>query len=205
MVLSGWKYAHVCVEKTQLPLQPTPNRTNTRTHTYAHGRQSVDKHVHPEPSRRGAAAESEVVTPHQHPSKGGKRRGEETATANINVMLSNAEELRVRVNVMGGRGRIGEGLGLTWRSQICSGLLPMLYKIDRNPDWNVFLNMALGLAVDGGWLRADRPSPSRITTSKPTQTVGLAHARKHSHTQVRTRTHQEYPHNQGQRGGLCGS
>ena len=30
---------------------------------------------------------------------------------------------------------------LTFLSQICSGLLPMLYKMDRNPDWNVFLNI----------------------------------------------------------------
>eukprot|EP01047_Picozoa_sp_COSAG01_P068099 COSAG01_NODE_9766_length_2347_cov_31.477333_3_plen_79_part_00 len=27
-------------------------------------------------------------------------------------------------------------------SQICRGLLPMLYRMDRNPDWKVFLNMA---------------------------------------------------------------
>lgn len=26
-------------------------------------------------------------------------------------------------------------------SQICNGLLPMLYKMDKNPDWKVFLNM----------------------------------------------------------------
>jgi hypothetical protein len=26
-------------------------------------------------------------------------------------------------------------------SQICSGLLPMLYKMDKNPDWKVFLNI----------------------------------------------------------------
>ena len=36
-------------------------------------------------------------------------------------------------------------------SQICSGLLPMLYRIDRKPDWNVFLNMA---AVATGGTRA---------------------------------------------------
>lgn len=29
----------------------------------------------------------------------------------------------------------------TFLSQICNGLLPILYKIDKNPDWNVFLNM----------------------------------------------------------------
>lgn len=26
-------------------------------------------------------------------------------------------------------------------SQICSGLLPMLYSTERNPDWKVFLNI----------------------------------------------------------------
>lgn len=31
---------------------------------------------------------------------------------------------------------------LTFLSHICKGLLPMLYKIDKNPLWNVFLNMA---------------------------------------------------------------
>ena len=30
---------------------------------------------------------------------------------------------------------------LTFLSQICSGLLPMLYKMDKNPDWKVFLNI----------------------------------------------------------------
>ena len=30
---------------------------------------------------------------------------------------------------------------LPFLSHICSGLLPMLYKMDRNPDWKVFLNM----------------------------------------------------------------
>ena len=30
---------------------------------------------------------------------------------------------------------------LTFLSHICNGLLPMLYKIDKNPLWNVFLNM----------------------------------------------------------------
>jgi hypothetical protein len=30
---------------------------------------------------------------------------------------------------------------LTFLSHICSGLLPMLYKIDKNPDWKVFLNI----------------------------------------------------------------
>jgi len=30
---------------------------------------------------------------------------------------------------------------LTFLSHICKGLLPMLYKIDKNPLWNVFLNM----------------------------------------------------------------
>ena len=29
----------------------------------------------------------------------------------------------------------------TFLSHICSGLLPMLYNIDRNPLWNVFLNI----------------------------------------------------------------
>ena len=29
----------------------------------------------------------------------------------------------------------------TCLSHICSGLLPILYRIDRNPDWNVFLNI----------------------------------------------------------------
>lgn len=29
----------------------------------------------------------------------------------------------------------------TFLSHNCNGLLPMLYKIDRKPDWNVFLNM----------------------------------------------------------------
>jgi hypothetical protein len=28
-------------------------------------------------------------------------------------------------------------------SQIYNGLLPMLYKIDKNPDWKVFLNINL--------------------------------------------------------------
>jgi len=32
---------------------------------------------------------------------------------------------------------------LTFLSQICSGLLPMLYRIDKNPLWNVFLNIFL--------------------------------------------------------------
>ena len=30
---------------------------------------------------------------------------------------------------------------LTFLSQICNGLLPMLYKTDRKPLWNVFLNI----------------------------------------------------------------
>ena len=30
---------------------------------------------------------------------------------------------------------------LTFLSHICSGLLPMLYRMDRKPDWNVFLNI----------------------------------------------------------------
>jgi hypothetical protein len=30
----------------------------------------------------------------------------------------------------------------TCLSHICNGLLPILYRIDRNPDWNVFLNIA---------------------------------------------------------------
>ena len=30
---------------------------------------------------------------------------------------------------------------LTFLSHICSGLLPILYKMDKNPLWNVFLNM----------------------------------------------------------------
>lgn len=29
----------------------------------------------------------------------------------------------------------------TFFSQICNGLLPILYSIERNPDWNVFLNI----------------------------------------------------------------
>jgi hypothetical protein len=29
-------------------------------------------------------------------------------------------------------------------SQICSGLLPMLYRMDKNPDWKVFLNIPPG-------------------------------------------------------------
>lgn len=31
----------------------------------------------------------------------------------------------------------------TFLSQICNGLLPILYKIDKKPDWNVFLNMMI--------------------------------------------------------------
>ena len=30
---------------------------------------------------------------------------------------------------------------LTVLSQICRGLLPILYKIERNPDWKVFVNI----------------------------------------------------------------
>ena len=30
---------------------------------------------------------------------------------------------------------------LTFLSHICNGLLPMLYRMDKNPDWKVFLNM----------------------------------------------------------------
>jgi hypothetical protein len=33
---------------------------------------------------------------------------------------------------------------LTFLSQICSGLLPMLYRMDRKPDWKVFLNIVAG-------------------------------------------------------------
>ena len=36
---------------------------------------------------------------------------------------------------------------LTSRSQIWSGLLPIEYRMDRNPDWNVFLNIALPSAL----------------------------------------------------------
>ena len=43
-------------------------------------------------------------------------------------------------------------------SQICRGLLPMLYRIDRNPDWKVFLNMV---------------APSQATTAAPTGELDL--------------------------------
>ena len=33
--------------------------------------------------------------------------------------------------------------GTPFLSQIWRGLLPMLYKMERNPDWNVFLNIAV--------------------------------------------------------------
>lgn len=36
---------------------------------------------------------------------------------------------------------------LTFLSQICSGLLPMLYRMDRKPLWKVFLNI-FGFAQD---------------------------------------------------------
>lgn len=36
----------------------------------------------------------------------------------------------------------------TFLSHICRGLLPILYKIDRNPLWKVFLNIA-GLYFSG--------------------------------------------------------
>lgn len=32
---------------------------------------------------------------------------------------------------------------LTFLSQICNGLLPMLYRMDRKPDWKVFLNIII--------------------------------------------------------------
>lgn len=36
---------------------------------------------------------------------------------------------------------------LTFLSQICNGLLPILYNMERNPDWNVFLNMVLCVEI----------------------------------------------------------
>lgn len=36
----------------------------------------------------------------------------------------------------------------TFLSHICNGLLPILYNIDRNPDWNVFLNIFSLFLID---------------------------------------------------------
>lgn len=36
---------------------------------------------------------------------------------------------------------------LTFLSQICNGLLPILYNMERNPDWNVFLNMFICVEI----------------------------------------------------------
>ena len=54
---------------------------------------------------------------------------------------------RARRPAGGARGRA------PFLSQICSGLLPMEYRIDRKPDWNVFLNIA-AVATKGARARA---------------------------------------------------
>lgn len=36
---------------------------------------------------------------------------------------------------------------LTFLSQICNGLLPILYRMDKNPLWNVFLNIVYNIKV----------------------------------------------------------
>lgn len=40
---------------------------------------------------------------------------------------------------------------LTFLSHICKGLLPMLYNIDRNPLWNVFLNILASWSIEWVW------------------------------------------------------
>merc|ERR1719446_644475 len=47
---------------------------------------------------------------------------------------------------------------MTFLSQICSGLLPIEYRIDKKPDWKVFLNMAPPVGV--GWLCRPRSDPA---------------------------------------------
>ena len=44
-----------------------------------------------------------------------------------------------------GRGR--ERRHVPFLSQICKGLLPMLYRIERNPDWNVLRNIFIQVGV----------------------------------------------------------
>lgn len=55
----------------------------------------------------------------------------------ITPAVSRLQQLKQQQPV---RGHVG--MALPWLSQICSGLLPILYKMDRKPDWNVFLNIA---------------------------------------------------------------
>merc|ERR1719230_2033514 len=39
---------------------------------------------------------------------------------------------------------------ITFLSQICSGFEPMEYRMDKKPDWNVFLNISATLGPGGG-------------------------------------------------------
>lgn len=56
-------------------------------------------------------------------------------------------------------------------SQICSGLLPMLYRMDRKPDWKVFLN----ISHTGHPLGAARQPSSQLPLSRSREPLLCSH------------------------------